>query len=54
VRYDADVVKAFMATGKGWQTRMSRVARLLAQNSFTGVVGGGSFRMISRLLRKHT
>ncbi|MFW9595083.1 MAG: BrnA antitoxin family protein [Macromonas sp.] len=23
VRYDTDVIKAFRATGKGWQTRMN-------------------------------
>ncbi|TXD17404.1 BrnA antitoxin family protein [Extensimonas vulgaris] len=23
VRYDAEVIKAFKATGKGWQTRMN-------------------------------
>jgi len=27
VRYDADVVDAFRATGKGWQTRMNDVLR---------------------------
>ena len=27
VRYDADVVEAFKATGKGWQTRMNAVLR---------------------------
>ncbi len=27
VRYDADVVAAFKATGKGWQTRMNAVLR---------------------------
>jgi len=27
VRYDADVVEAFRATGKGWQTRMNAVLR---------------------------
>ncbi|MBK5915056.1 BrnA antitoxin family protein [Rhodocyclus purpureus] len=27
VRYDADVVAAFKATGKGWQTRMNAALR---------------------------
>jgi uncharacterized protein (DUF4415 family) len=27
VRYDADVVEAFKATGKGWQTRMNAALR---------------------------
>lgn len=27
VRYDADVIEAFKATGKGWQTRMSAALR---------------------------
>lgn len=27
VRYDADVVEAFRATGKGWQTRMNAALR---------------------------
>ena len=27
VRYDADVVEAFKATGKGWQTRMNDALR---------------------------
>ena len=27
VRYDADVVEAFKATGKGWQTRMNNALR---------------------------
>ncbi len=27
VRYDADVVAAFKATGKGWQTRMNSALR---------------------------
>lgn len=27
VRYDADVVAAFRATGKGWQTRMNAALR---------------------------
>jgi len=27
VRYDADVVDAFKATGKGWQTRMNAALR---------------------------
>jgi uncharacterized protein (DUF4415 family) len=27
VRYDADVVEAFKATGKGWQTRMNTALR---------------------------
>ena len=27
VRYDADVVAAFKATGKGWQTRMNDALR---------------------------
>jgi len=27
VRYDADIVAAFKATGKGWQTRMNTVLR---------------------------
>lgn len=27
VRYDADVVSAFKATGKGWQTRMNAALR---------------------------
>ena len=27
VRYDADVVQAFKATGKGWQTRMNSALR---------------------------
>ena len=27
VRYDADVVEAFKATGKGWQTRMNVALR---------------------------
>ncbi len=27
IRYDADVVEAFRATGKGWQTRMNAALR---------------------------
>ena len=27
VRYDADIVAAFKATGKGWQTRMNEALR---------------------------
>lgn len=27
VRYDADVIEAFKATGKGWQTRMNAALR---------------------------
>ena len=27
VRYDADIVEAFRATGKGWQTRMNDALR---------------------------
>lgn len=27
IRYDADVVAAFKATGKGWQTRMNEALR---------------------------
>ena len=27
VRYDADIVEAFKATGKGWQTRMNAALR---------------------------
>lgn len=27
VRYDADVIEAFKATGKGWQTRMNSALR---------------------------
>lgn len=27
VRYDADVVEAFKATGKGWQTRMNEALK---------------------------
>lgn len=27
VRYDADIVAAFKATGKGWQTRMNHALR---------------------------
>jgi len=27
VRYDADVLRAFKATGKGWQTRMNSALR---------------------------
>ncbi|MBU6163320.1 MAG: BrnA antitoxin family protein [Myxococcales bacterium] len=27
VRYDADVIAAFRATGKGWQTRMNDALR---------------------------
>lgn len=27
VRYDADVIAAFRATGKGWQTRMNQALR---------------------------
>jgi len=27
LRYDADVVDAFRATGKGWQTRMNNALR---------------------------
>jgi uncharacterized protein (DUF4415 family) len=27
VRYDADVIAAFRATGKGWQTRMNQALK---------------------------
>lgn len=27
IRYDADIVEAFRATGKGWQTRMNAALR---------------------------
>jgi uncharacterized protein (DUF4415 family) len=27
VRYDSDVIEAFKATGKGWQTRMNAALR---------------------------
>ena len=27
VRYDADVIKAFKATGRGWQTRMNEALK---------------------------
>jgi uncharacterized protein (DUF4415 family) len=27
VRYDADIVEAFKATGEGWQTRMNNALR---------------------------
>lgn len=48
VRYDADVVAAFKATGKGWQTRMNAALRdWLKSNSLAELIAWSVITLLS-------